>query len=275
MTEIDEVERHYHRPELLETILAGLEADDRDLEKLSPGDLEAVDQFHLMGREATVSLADLAAPGAGERVLDVGSGIGGAARYLAERFACSVVGVDLSPEFCRTANELSNLVGLAERTSFVEGSALELPVPAGSFDLAWTQHVQMNIADKATFYSQIHRALAPGGRLVFWDVFAGPGGEPHFPVPWASTPAISSLVSPDDASSLLSAAGFETLEWRDCTTEARRWIEETAAARQAAAGNHLGLHLVMGAPGAERLANMATSLREDRVRVVRASLRRG
>jgi SAM-dependent methyltransferase len=161
MTEIDEVERHYHRPELLETILAGLEADDRDLEKLSPGDLEAVDQFHLMGREATVSLADLAAPGAGERVLDVGSGIGGAARYLAERFACSVVGVDLSPEFCRTANELSNLVGLAERTSFVEGSALELPVPAGSFDLAWTQHGTSSPAPAASLTSRF-----PGRRRL-------------------------------------------------------------------------------------------------------------
>lgn len=272
MVDHDEIRRHYDRPGLLEAILAGLASLGKDVERLQPDDLAAVDEFHLLGRDATEQLAQLAAPQPGERVLDVGSGIGGAARYLASRYGCRVTGVDLSESYCEVARELSRRVGLAEAVEFHAGSALDLPVPDASFDLAWTQHVQMNISDKRRFYGEIARAVAPGGRLAFWDIFAGEGAL-RLPVPWASEAHQSSLIAPDAARGLLRELGFVEIAWSDATDSVRSWLQEMAARAASGAPRALGTHLIMGKAAAERLGNVRSNLEEGRLRVVRAALR--
>ena len=90
---------------------------------------------------------------------------------LADDYNCRVTGIDLSHEFIRTASALSELVGLQDKTDFIQASALELPFEDGSFDVAWTQHVQMNISDKAKFYSEINRVLSDSGTFVYYDIF--------------------------------------------------------------------------------------------------------
>ena len=100
MTDIESaVARHYGVPDLLGRIYTGLEAAGADLARLSLEDLAPVDEFHIGGRKATIHAVDRLSPGADDHVLDIGCGIGGAARYLATQTGCRVTGIDLTPEF--------------------------------------------------------------------------------------------------------------------------------------------------------------------------------
>jgi ubiquinone/menaquinone biosynthesis C-methylase UbiE len=177
-----EVARHYGRGGLLERLLGALSEAGKDIAHLTIDDLSPVDEFHSRRRAATVELSRLLAPAASDHVIDIGSGIGGPARYLAATYGCRVSGVDLTAEFVATAMDLTRRVGLADRVDFRQGSALDLPFEDGHFDLAWTQNVAMNIADRPGFYAEIHRVLKPGARLAIQDVVQGPGGALHYPV---------------------------------------------------------------------------------------------
>lgn len=200
----EEVERHY------------AEAARR---MRGPGE----DQLHVRGAEATVELAGLAALRAGERVLDVGSGLGGPARFLAERFGVDVTGADVTAAFVERAEELTRDAGLSDRVRFVHADATALPFADGAFDVGWTQHAAMNIRDKAALYAELRRTV---DRLALYDVIAGEGDAPEYPLPWASVPALSFLVTEDELRALLAAAGFHPTETRDVTEPARRWLRE-------------------------------------------------
>jgi len=201
------VERHYGRGGILGSILAALKASHKDMARLAPQDLAPVDEFHLRGREATLQLAQRAALRPGLRVLDVGCGLGGSARHLAAEHGCHVTGVDLTREYIDAARELAERVGLQEQVSFHACSALSLPFPPDAFDLVWTEHAQMNIADKPRFYGEIVRVLSPNDRLVFHDIFQGEAGPPYFPVPWAEEPSLSALAPPDAVRGMLEHLG--------------------------------------------------------------------
>ena len=179
---LDGVRDHYRATglkERLKTALAALGPDDR---LLTPAQLAALDQFHTRGLAATAELADLAQITAEMSVLDVGSGVGGPARFLAATYGCRVTGVDLSEPFVEAANTLTERTGLSGRVSFETASALELPFDAGRFDVVLMQHVAMNISDRARLYREIRRVLRPGGRLAAFDVVLM-NGEPHYPFP--------------------------------------------------------------------------------------------
>jgi ubiquinone/menaquinone biosynthesis C-methylase UbiE len=265
------VEAHYAVAGLGDAILRALADDGKDLDALTPADLAPVDEFHLRGREATLELAGLARLEPSLFVLDVGSGLGGSARHLAATYGCHVTGVDATKDYCDAATMLSRRVGLGDRTRFRHGSALALPFGDRTFDVAWTEHVQMNIADKRTFYTEIARVLRPGGRLVFHDVFQGPGGAPHYPVPWAGAAELSHLARPNAVAAILGALGFVREEWRDVTDNARRWIAQRAA--KGAARPRTGFGLLMGEQLDARLGNVCRNLDEDRIAVVQAAWR--
>jgi len=261
------VERHYTRGDLLERLLAALAATGKNLDALVAADLSPVDEFHTRGRDATDELAALAGITADLHVLDVGSGIGGPARHLAALHGCRVTGIDLTAEFVRAATALSRRVGLADRVSFVAGDALDLPFPAASFDVAWTQHAAMNIADRPRLYAEMHRVLRPGGRLALQDVLAGAGGPSHFPVPWARRPEDSFLVDEAMQRRLLVEAGFAVREWRDVTGVAADWF---AARRARAQAVPLGIGLLLGDDFPAMIANQERNLVEGRVVVLQA-----
>ncbi len=203
-------------------------------------------------------------------MLDVGSGLGGSSRFLANRFGCRVAGVDLTPEYCELARELSGLVGLAEQNEYYCESATVMSFEDASFDLAWTQHVQMNIEDKPALYREIARVLRPGGRFVFHDILAGPAGEAYYPVPWAEKPEMSFLIAPDDLRQLLEQSGFRILEWRDTTALSRDWFVNTVERVRESGAPPLGLHLLLGNTALEKMQNVARNLTESRVSVVQA-----
>ncbi|MDA1316281.1 MAG: methyltransferase domain-containing protein [Acidobacteria bacterium] len=263
---------HYGLPDLLSTILNALEAQGKSLDNLTADDLAAIDEFHIRGREATVELAEMSEVRNNSKVLDVGSGLGGSTRFLAAEFGCRIVGVDITPEYCETAQALSKLVGLEQLTEFHCASALEMPFEDATFDLAWTQHVQMNIADKPGFYREIARVLRPGGRFAFHDILAGPGGPPHFPVHWAGVPEMSFLIAPHDLLALLERSGFRVLTWRDTTAISREWFLAALQRRQESGAPPLGLHLLLGDTAADKFANVGRNLSEDRITVFQGVL---
>ena len=261
------VELHYTQDELVEKVLAAIRRVKGGLEGLSVRDLAPVDGFHVRGRAATEELAALAGVLPGWRVLDVGCGVGGSARFLADRCGCRVLGVDLTPAYVDLASTLSALVGLEESCRFQVASATELPCGDAEFDCVWLEHVQMNIANKAGLVSELSRVLRVGGRLALHEVFLGSGGPPRLPVPWAETLDTSFLTAYEDLRDLLTAGGFHLVEERDVTETSLQWFRKQRD-RAPAPPNPLGLHLLMGPRAKEKVANLSLNLEENRVRIV-------
>jgi SAM-dependent methyltransferase len=111
----------------------------------------------------------------------------------------------------------------------------ELPFADGTFDVVISQHVQMNVADKSRLYAEARRVLRPGGRLALWDVTAGPKEPIRFPLPRATDPRDSHLITPADLRA--TRAGFAITAWNDLTDVAAQ-----ARALFTAPANPLGLH---------------------------------
>ncbi len=269
---------HYSREGLSERLLGALAGSGKDPARLTRADLELLEEFHIRGREATRALAPAAGIGPGTGVLDVGSGIGGPARTLAAEYGARVTGLDLVGEYVRAAGVLSERVGLGDRVRFVQGSALDLPFPEASFDVVWTQHVTMNVEDKPRLLAECRRVLRPGGRLAFYEVFTGPGGEVVYPAPWADGPSISFMIPAGDFRRLLAEAGFSVDRWEDVTAPCRTWYRDAHRAvreRPPDAPRPVGLGLLMGSNAREKGANMVRNLAEARVAVIEGVARAG
>lgn len=261
----DAIQAHYTRTQLGDAILAALAAAGKDTSRLSHEDLAPVDAFHIRGRAATLELARAAGLHAGMRVLDVGSGIGGTSRCLAREFGCQVTGIDLTDEYCRTATLLTAKVGLGDLVQFRQGDAADLPFEDAAFDVVWTEHVAMNIADKPRLYREMHRVLKPGGTLAIHDVLAGPGGPVLFPVPWAHSPETSFLASPAELRTLLEGAGFEVRSWVDSSDAGRAWFVALAERIQRDGLPPLGIHLLLGPDFQAMAQNQRRNLEEERI----------
>jgi len=255
------VSSHYGSDDPGSSILKSLAEAGKDLEALTVDDLSAVDQFHSRGKQGTLELAALAQLSGGEQVLDVGGGIGGPARLLAHEFGCQVTVLDLTPTFVEAGRMLTERVGLADSVTFRQGSALAMPFPDASFDVAWTQHSSMNIEVKERLYSEVRRVLRPGGRLAIHEIMAGANSPIHFPVPWAPDLSISFLRPVEAVRQLLSSLGFTELAWRDSSAETLAWMRERRGSGQ-------------GGPPPAAAESLERNLAEDRVAVVQAVLRR-
>jgi ubiquinone/menaquinone biosynthesis C-methylase UbiE len=214
------IETQYSTGASRQAIEQALVAAGKDLGRLQPEDLALLEDFHTMGRIATAQLAGLVEITPGDEVLDAGSGIGGTARYLAGRSGCHVTAVDLTEEYCATARWLNQLAGLDGLISVRQGSVTDLPFEDAAFTLMFSQHVQMNVADKALLYQEARRVLVAGGRLAVWDIVAGEGGEPDFPVPWADRPEFSHLTTSGRLRTAIGTSGFEIEQWNDLTDQA-------------------------------------------------------
>jgi ubiquinone/menaquinone biosynthesis C-methylase UbiE len=266
----DTIERHYARGKILNSILRALREMGKDIARLAPSDLAPVDEFHIRGREATVELANRASLKPGLRVLDVGSGLGGSVRYLVSEHQCRVTGIDLTREYVDAANALADLVGLKGSVEFRQSSALDMPFEDGSFDVVWTEHIQMNIADKRAFYTEIARVLTPRGRLVFHDIFQGEGGQPHYPVPWAEDSSISFLATPAAVRTILGEVGFKILDWEDKSQHSLEWFVSVVEKMKLSGPLPLGLHLLMGNTEKAKFENIIRNLQEWRIVVFQA-----
>ncbi|MGW4350544.1 class I SAM-dependent methyltransferase [Nocardia sp. NPDC004582] len=240
-----------------------------DLDHLRLTDLALVEDFHTMGRIATGALVELAGLTAESRVLDAGSGIGGTARFIADSRGCRVTAVDLTEDYCETARWINRLVGLDDRISVRQGDVTELPFADNSFDAIFSQHVQMNIADKDGLYREAHRVLDAGGLLAIWDITTASEGEPDFPLPWADRADQSHLVTADELRAALGRAGLTVERWEDLTEQA------TAIMRMVLANppNPVGLQaFVANFPA--KVENLTEGLADGRLRAVRGIARK-
>lgn len=263
---LDGVRAHYRATGLTERLKTALAAFGPEDQRLTPQQLGALDQFHTRGLAATDELAKLAGITADTFVLDVGSGVGGPARYLAETFGCRVVGIDLSEPFVDAARYLTERTEQAAQVSFEAGSALELPFDDGRFDTVLLQHVAMNIADRAQLYREIRRVLKPGGTFATFDVVLN-SGDPHYPVPWARTPETSFLLTAAATREAIEHAGFRPMVLQDDTEAAKHWIAQLRASGPPPPPN---LGVVMGPEFAQLSANLGRNLMEGRLGILMA-----
>jgi MPBQ/MSBQ methyltransferase len=268
----DIVMRHYRGDgglgDRIDAQLRSLGFEERN--PLSPKDTAVVDQFHAGGFEATEKLAQLLSPSRGSYVLDVGSGLGGPSRYLAAKYGCRVVGIDITEEYCGIASKLAKHMGLQDLVEYRVGDALDLPFSDKSFDVVWTQHASMNIAEKPDLYAGIFRVLKAGGRFAAHDVVQGASGPILFPVPWAHTAAISYLQTSEAMRKTIEDAGFSLMVWNDVTESAVQFLDAMITRTRNGDLPPLGLHLLLGSEFPEMVRNFRQNLNEGRSGVVQA-----
>lgn len=170
---LEEVAAYYASHPIHEAqIMEHLRRRGLDPARITEEELKEHDQDHFGGLDAVDRLADLARIDASCHVLDICSGLGGPARYLAHRRGCRVTGIDLTRSRHESAIRLTALVGLADRVDFVHGSALDLPFADRSFDVVIGEEAWAHVPDKPRLIAQAVRVTKPGGRIAFTDIIA-------------------------------------------------------------------------------------------------------
>jgi SAM-dependent methyltransferase len=256
---VDEVVSHYSRGDLLGLVVAAI--GEAGIDPVTVADLAPADEFHVGGRTATEHLVSQAGFAPGARLLDVGSGLWGTARYLAETGAHPVTGVDITAELVAVAHHLSHLVGLADLTTFVRCSALDLPFAADVFDGAVQLHVGMNIADKQRLFAGVARVLRPGSMFAVYDLMGRPGAPIEFPLPWASSPSTSHLAPAETYVAELEAAGFSVESVVDRSGFALVFFEQLRSRTP----GPVGLELVMGEEASVKYRHMVGAVEAGHV----------
>jgi SAM-dependent methyltransferase len=265
---------HWADRDVFGLIMDALERASKSPDALTVEDLAPVDHFHARGLPATVDLADRLSVEPGDRLLDIGCGIGGPARYFAQRFGCTVRGIDLTGPFVDAGNKLTALLGMGDRVVIEQGDGERLPYDDGAFDGAYAQHVTMNVADRPRFFGEAWRVLRPGGFFALTEHGLGPAGAPRHPVPWSDDGTGEYLVAPSETVALLADAGFADIDSED--TGPKYLAAYHAALERADRGElpPLGLHLLLGPTAAEKMRNSARNIEERRTHPVQVTCRK-
>ncbi|RUZ78597.1 methyltransferase domain-containing protein [Mesorhizobium sp. M7A.F.Ca.US.006.01.1.1] len=273
------IARHYDILGLEQRILAALADTGVEIANLRASDLKAVDEFHIGGVAATRELIDQMGLKPAAALLDIGSGIGGPARFVANSVGADVTGIDLTQSYVDIATSLSKRTGLAGKTRFVQGSALDMPFKNASFDAAVILHVGMNLADKAKLMSETARVLKPGGVFAVYDVMRLKAGALTYPLPWATDEAMSFVAAPDDYRSAATAAGFSVTAERPRGAFAIEFFATVRAQMAAAQAEGRkpppGVGLVMGENARTKIANLTAALEGGILAPVELILRLG
>ncbi len=258
------IENQYILSGLFEDIIKRLKDQDNDLNNISRSDIAGVDEFHLRGVEVTKEIVtefDFK----NLKVLDVGCGLGGPSRMLADEFNCIVSGIDMSHEYIRTAQKLSEIIAHKGTTEFIQGDALRLPYKDSSFDVVWTQHVQMNIEDKMKFYSEINRVLKNNGSLIYYDIFKMNNEDVNYPVPWANNSKVSFLQTISNMDSILSNLGLTKIQTTNQTEGAITFLYDAFKKMKTNGTPKLGLNVLMGNSTKKKLRNVQKALKSKKI----------
>jgi len=252
----EDIKAHYTHGDLFETIAQALHNMGLSDPQEQISALAGIDNFHMGGAEATRMLTEKIAPSAEDHLLDIGAGIGGTARFLANTSGCKVTGIDLTEEYVQTGNALNEMLGLSDKISLLTGNATELPFPDAGFDHACMLHVGMNIRDKASVFSQTFRVLRPGACFAVYDVMQLTDQPLAWPVAWSPGPEHSFLATPDAYSTLLNSTGFDVRSVTSKAGLALTVFERIMAMVSESGPPPLGLHILMGEQAGIKLRNM-------------------
>jgi sarcosine/dimethylglycine N-methyltransferase len=170
---------------------------------------------------------------AGSRVLDLGAGYGGAARYLTRRFGCHVTALNLSEAENDRNRALNIAEGLDERIDVVDGSFEDIPYDDASFDVVWSQDAILHSGDRPRVLSETARVLRADGDFIFTDPMQSDDCPEGVLEPILDRIHLETLGSPDFYRAEAKALGMELVTFVDATEQLRRHysrvLEETTA----------------------------------------------
>ena len=268
------IAEHWGTGDVYARIVAALEQTSKPLNALTIQDLAPVDHIHACGLLATIDLGDRLPIKPNHHILDIGCGLGGPARYLAQRFQCQVSGIDITKPFVEAANKLTHLLGMDDRVTIGHGDGHHLPFADGVFDGAYTQHVTMNVADRAQFFAEAYRVLKPGAFFALTEHGLGPTGEPYYPLAWSEDSTGSYLISPGGTRLLLEAAGFSDIAVKDTGATHLAAYKRGMEIALKGAVPPLGAHIVIGETVLQKTRNAARNIEEGRTRPVQVVCRK-
>jgi ubiquinone/menaquinone biosynthesis C-methylase UbiE len=262
----DKIIDHYRHGELLSAISSGVEKLGKTSKNVTVDDLAPVDEFHIGGRKASADFLNQLQLSPDKHILDIGCGIGGTSRFVADRYKCTVSGIDLSDEYIRTGEKLSAWLGLEKIIHLQQGSAVQTGFENNSFDAAYMLHVGMNIKDKSALFEEAFRVLRPSSLFGVYDVMKMDEGEILFPVPWAENAITSSVASLDEYKLALEKAGFVIEAERNRKDFAIEFFEKLKV-KSASAKNRpaLGLHILMGETAEIKVQNMVKNIASGKI----------
>ena len=261
-----DVSKHYTHGNLVAPIRNGIESLGKTINSVTVDDLAPVDEFHIGGRQASEDFLGQLDLTSEKQVLDVGCGLGGAARFVASHYGCQVTGIDLTPEFIETGKVVCGWVGLNSRVSLHQGSALAMPFPNHAFDRAYMLHVGMNIDDKVKLCSEVTRVLRSNSLFGIYDVMRVGDGELTYPVPWATTAESSAVAKPAQYREALEKAGLAVVAERNRRDFALAFFDQLRAKTATASGPPpLGLHILMGRNTPDKVQNMIENISSGRI----------
>lgn len=264
MSNEKDVSNHYLHGNLLKAIQEALPRLGKTTDNVTIEDLAPIDEFHIGGRQATENFLSQLNFSEKEHLLDVGCGLGGASRYISNKYNNRVTGIDLTAEYIETGNILSSWLKLDKHVSLHQGSALSMPFDDNLFDGAYMLHVGMNIENKVQLFKEIFRVLKPGASLGVYDVMQNSDGELIYPVPWATNETTSYLVEPSQYKLALNKAGFEVLIENNRRDFALEFFKVLREKTEASGGPPpLGLHTLMQESTAIKIKNMIHNITED------------
>jgi sarcosine/dimethylglycine N-methyltransferase len=203
-------------------ILHDLARDGIALEGLTEHVLQNYDQDHFGGLEAVDILAEKAGIDSASYVLDVCSGMGGPARYLACRLGCRVTGLDITLSRHQSAIRLTELVGLTHLVDFRHGNALAMPFAPATFDVVISQEAFAHVSDKEHLIAECVRVVRRGGRIAFTDIMQGERLAPAAAARVQRDMAFASFETLGGYARLLADNGCTVLEREDLTAQ---WAE--------------------------------------------------